>query len=280
MEAKMRKIIAKVAFLKTILICLLASCSLVPGAPGKAYIVCIGLDYSETEVTTLNGTTNDALETAVCLATLYERRGIETHVCLIDSCTATDIRNLLSGLELKKNDYLVFYWSGHGHKDDQGMFLVAYPEKDESYSEFYISELTDFTEKLPCPSLILLDCCYAGCAAKDFELSVLGKDKLNKSAVIASCTKEELSLMSHVRTEDGPYQAHSVFTVALLEQLGWVHSIDKKTTAGSLTAEGYVPKDPGRLTASELGQRIRNNVSRQTQHPVFERTDIPVFVIP
>ena len=269
----MRKIIA-------VLICLLASCSLIPDTPAKAYIVCVGLDYSQTGVNTLIGTVNDALETAVCLATLYEKRGIESYVSLIDSCTDTDLRNLLSGLELKKNDFLVFYWSGHGHKDEKGMFLVAYPEKDQLYSAFYVSELTDFTENLPCSSVILLDCCYAGCAAEDFKLAVLGSVKLNKSAVIASCTEEELSLMSHVRTEDGPYQAHSVFTVALLEQLGWVHSIEVKTDFGSLTADGYVKKDPGRLTAPELGMRIRNSIDQISQHPVFERTDVPVFVIP
>ena len=276
----MRKIKAVVAFRNSILICLLASCSLIAETPGRAHIICVGLDYSQTGVNTLIGTENDALETAVCLATLYERRGIETRVSLIDSCTATDIRNLLSGLEFKKNDFLVFYWSGHGHKDANGMFLVAYPEKDELYSAFYMSELTDFTEKLLCPSVILLDCCYAGCAAEDFDLSIMGHRRLNKSAVIASCTRQELSLMSHVRTEDGPYQAHSVFTVALLEQLGWVHSIEIKTTAGSLTAEGYVKKDPGRLTAAELGSRIRNSFLQERQHPVFERTDIPIFVIP
>ena len=263
-----------------ILICLPVSCTLNPGVQPRAFVISIGLDYSQTAVNTLIGTENDALETAVCLATLYGKRGIECHVRVINSCTSSDISDFLSGLELCENDFLVFYWSGHGHTDENGMFLVAYPEGDDLYSPFYVSDLTAFTEKLPCPSVILLDCCYAGCAAENFSISIPPAGSLEKSAVIASCAGDELSLMTHVRTEEGLFQAHSVFTAVLLEELGWIHSLETTTGAGSLTAEGYVGTDPGRLSVSELGIRIRNNIGEDSQHPVFDRTALPVFIVP
>ena len=261
-------------------LCLPASCSFDSGRSSRAFVICIGLDYSGTRINELIGTSDDALETAVCLGTLYQRRGIETHVQLLTSCTAGEVADLLAALDLRQNDFLVFYWSGHGHKDSRGMFLVCYPEGDNLYSQFYISDLVSFTEKLPCPSVVLLDCCYAGCAADDFELSLTGGRSLRKSAMVASCAEDESSLMTHVRTVEGPFQAHSVFTLALLEVLGWSHSIDITTSLGSLTAGGFIACDPGRISAAELGYRIRNKLGERSQNPVFDRTDVPVFIVP
>ena len=258
-----------------------ASCTFDSGISSRAFVVCIGLDYSGTQVNELIGTGNDALETSVCLGSLYGIRGVDTHVELLTSCTAEDVKALLEGLEPEENDFLVFYWSGHGHRDSRGMFLVCYPSSgDELYSRLYMSDLLSFAENLPCPSLLLLDCCYAGCAADDFGLSVTYGGKLRKSAVLASCAEDELSLMTHIRTREGTFQAHSVFTLALLEVLGWNHSIDITTTLGTLTAGGFVSSDPGRMSAAELGNRIRNNLGERPQNPVFGRTDVPVFIVP
>jgi len=239
----------------------------------RAYVVCVGLDYRGTVVNELNGTADDAKEVAACLKSLYSARGIDTEVTVLTSCTAGQVCDLLQGLDLRESDFLVFYWSGHGHTDEDGMFLVAYPDAEERYSKLYIPDLTAFTEKLPCPSVILLDCCYAGSGVSDFSLSVLGEHSLKKSAVIASCAEDELSLMTHIRTVEGTIQGHSVFTVALLEELGWSHSI-------SATEGGFVSADPGRLSASELGIRIRNKLGERSQNPVFDRTDVPVFIVP
>jgi len=248
-----------------------ASCAFDPGRSSRAYVICIGLDYTGTQVNELIGTKDDALETAVCLGSLYRRRGVETDVRLLTSCTAEEVR---------QDDFLVFYWSGHGHKDNRGMFLVCYPYEDELYSRLYISDITSFAGDLPCPSVILLDCCYAGCAADDFELSVIGGRNLRKSALLASCAEDELSLMTRIRTLEGTFQAHSLFTLALLEALGWNHSIDVTTTLGPLTAGGFVAPDPGRISAAELGNRIRNKLGERSQNPVFDRTDVPVFIVP
>ena len=250
-----------------------ASCAFGFGQNPKACIVCVGLDYRGTVVNQLNGTADDAREVARCLKDLYTRRGIETEVNVLTSCTAGDVTDLLQSLELKEEDFLVFYWSGHGHIDSSGMFLVAYPEEEERYSRLYMSDITAFTEKLPCPSAVLLDCCYAGCGVSDFSISVLGEQPLKRSAVIASCAEDELSLITHIRTVEGTIQAHSVFTVALLEELGWSHSI-------SSSEGGYIASDPGRLSASDLGIRIRKKLGERSQNPVFDRTDVPVFIVP
>jgi len=252
---------------------LTASCAFYHKQASKAYVVSIGLDYRGTVVNDLIGTTDDAKEVAECLRVLYSNRGIDTEVLVLTSCTAGEVMDLLESLDLKETDFLVFYWSGHGHIEDNRMFLVAYPEAEERYSRLYVSDITAFTEELSCPSLILLDCCYAGCGVSDFSLSVIGKGSLNKSAVIASCAENELSLMTHIRTVEGTIQAHSVFTVALLEELGWSHSISTDTG-------GFVSSDPGRLSASELGIRIRNKLGERSQNPVFDRTDVPVFIVP
>lgn len=263
-----------------VLLFLPASCALDPGTPARAFVICVGLDYSGTRVNELIGTRDDALETAVCLGSLYRSRGMETQVEYLTSCTAEDVKALLESLDPGQNDFLVFYWSGHGHRNSRGMFLVCYPYADETYSRLYMCDLVSFAESLPCPSLILLDCCYAGCAEDGFEFSFTGDRNLRKSAVVASCAEDELSLMTHIVTVEGTSQAHSVFTVALLEVLGWNHSIDITTTLGSLTAGGFVAPDPGRISAAELGNRIINKLGERSQNPVFGRTDVPVFIVP
>jgi len=268
-EVKLRPFIAVSI---VILLFLPASCTFDSSRNSKAYIVSIGLDYTPTVVNDLIGTTDDAVEVSECLKALYSKRGIDTEVLVLTSCTAEELMGLLQSLDLKETDFLVFYWSGHGHVDENGMFLVAYPSEGERYSELYISDITAYTEKLPCPSVILLDCCYAGCGVSDFSLS-LGEGSLRKSAVIASCAENELSLMTHIYTEEGTIQAHSVFSVVLLEELGWSHSI-------SVPGGGWVSSDPGRMSASELGIRIRNKLGERSQNPVFDRTDVPVFIVP
>lgn len=267
------KIIRMTFVFFSVSVVLLTSCSRLYPQRGRAYIVSIGLDYEKTDLPHLRGTTDDARETANCLRAVYDSKGIENTVFLFTDCTAQSVMSLLGALEFTKNDFLVFYWSGHGHSDEGGVFLVAYSDNGAPYSRLYLDDLLGFTESLPCPSVLILDSCYSGDAVREKAFHMIDGLSLSKSAVIASCERDELSVISYVRTQEGPVQAHSLFTIALLEELGWKHSLDNPEG-------GFLCSVPQRLTVSDLGEKIRISLGDSVQHPVFGRTDIPVCILP
>ena len=255
----------KVILPAALLLGLLAvSCSVSVSPRSRALIVSTGLDYTECTVNDLHGTVDDAKEVALCLSKIYANMGIESEVQVITSCTAVELMSVLRELAPTENDVFIFYWSGHGHVDKDGMFLVTYPDGSQAYSRFYVSDLCEFTEGLCCPSVIILDACYAG-------RPVFEGPPLTKTAILASCSADELSMVTHIRTVEGTVQAHSIFTAALLEVLGWQHSVD-------LT--GFLGFMPPRMTAADLGEEIRQKLGRTSQHPVFGRTDVPVLIVP
>ena len=284
----------------------LTSCSDSAGAAlPSAHIVCVGLDYRNSSVSTLPGTVSDATEVCACLESIYNAKevGFESVLMLGEGenpdtgaplyPTASNIERVLSSLKPESSDLVVFYWSGHGHRDEKGMFLAAAAEGQESYTGLYASDLLEWANSLPCNVVIVLDSCYAGSAVDvssaslDFlqSLKTLTEETLlTNVCVLAACEADSLSYVTSVPGEDGPARAHSVFTASLLRVLGWQCSADHTTLVHGRKAEGYLSSLPSRTNTLVLTDLIRRDmrVNRESekQVPQTSGTAFPVFLVP
>ncbi len=288
----------------TVLVFVLSSCSdSVPGSGAKAYLVCVGLDYKNCTVATLPGTVADATEVCACLQSIYAAKGVEYEsVLMIGEGEAPDtesdlypsadnIRKTIDNLRPQSRDLVVFYWSGHGHRDNGGMFLAAAAGGGSEYSKLYASELLDRAGKLPCRSVFVFDSCYSGNAVENGSTGFIQSLKtLTQESdepgvcILAACAAESLSYVTSVPGEDGPARPHSVFTASLLRVLGWQCSANRVTPVHGRTAEGYLAKLPSRTDTSALLELVRKDMSRifesEKQVPETAGTAFPVFLIP
>ena len=261
---------------------LFVSCAQAPVREPGAWIVSAGLDYLNSDVPTLNGTVDDAAEVAMCLKSIYEAKGIRVGITLMTAsgqdCDTSDplyptAENILARLwEIKPGpqDIFVFYWSGHGDVDEKGLFLAAAATQGLSYSKLYTQDIIDVVRSMGCPAVLLVDSCYSG--------ATLTQD--GRIAVIASCRAQERSVMTHVRTEEGIVEGHSLFTSVLLECLGWVHGTENQGNLGAVPVYGRLARVPDRTSVQELADQIRKRIPESIQSPVFDRTDLPVLIVP
>lgn len=282
----------------------LSSCSdSVPGSGAKAYLVCVGLDYKNSTVATLPGTVADATEICACLQCIYEAKGVGCESVLMlcegeDPDTeshlypsADNIRKILDSLRPRSGDLVVFYWSGHGHRDNRGMFLAAAAGDGLEYTKLYASELLERARNLRCSVVFVFDSCYSGNAVENGSTGFIQSlETLTQESdepdvcILAACAAESLSYITSVSGEDGPARPHSVFTASLLRVLGWQCSANRVTQVHGRTAEGYLANLPPRIHTSALLEHVRRDMSRifesEKQVPETTGTAFPVFLIP
>ena len=287
------------------LVFVLSSCSEGPcnGPEPKALIVCAGLDYGNSAVSTLPGTVSDATEVCACLESIYAAKGVEYESVLM-ICegenpdtrgalypSADNIRKILGALRPQSSDLVFFYWSGHGHKDSRGMFLAAAAGDGADYTKLYASELLEWARNLNCSVVIVLDSCYSGNAVQnggaDFiqSLRTLTEEVYEPDVcILAACASDSLSYVTSVPSEDGPARAHSVFTASLLRVMGWQCSVNRTTQVHGRNAEGYLRTLPSRTDTAALTELVLRDmrINRETEKQVPETagTAFPVFLIP
>lgn len=287
------------------LVFVLSSCSDGPcsGSEPKAMVVCVGLDYCNSTVSTLPGTVSDATEVCACLESIYAAKGVECESVLMlcegenpdtrDALypSADNIRKTLGALRPQSSDLVVFYWSGHGHKDSRGMFLAAAAGDGADYTKLYASELLEWARSLNCSAVIVLDSCYSGNAVQnggaDFiqSLRTLTEEVYEPDVcILAACAEDSLSYVTSVPSGDGPARAHSVFTASLLRVMGWQCSANRTTQVRGRNAEGYLCTLPSRTNTAELTELVLRDmrINRETEKQVPETagTAFPVFLIP
>jgi hypothetical protein len=158
--------------------------------------------------------------------------------------------------EVKLNDTLLFYYSGHGIPDVDGEVYISTSQTDRDIPEkrgFSLDNLTKLIQKsISTRIVVVLDCCYSGLA----QISKgLGKDDatllqtsisktLNKTyegqgrCILAACQ----GLQEAYALEE---QHHSLFTHYLLEGL--------RGNQSSVDDRGYV-------TADSLGKYVYNSI--------------------
>lgn len=266
----------------------------------EAYIITVGIDYANTEISDLDGTVNDALEMAACLSEIYRQKGITPHVTRMiqEGETAGELdRNypsrdgILSAIEAVPagpDDIIVFFYSGHGDilPDGRTILAAARTVKDGPYGELLSEDVFNALNAKGCPVLAIIDACNSGGMAitdaegRTFAEAFTGLAShmdLRNVQVLAASAADELSYLSSATTEEGTREAHSAFTVAILRELGWVHSASRiaETVAVSGTGRdvmGYLRSVPNGMTAMELFDSVLSSWSDHRFMPVANST--------
>lgn len=288
---------------------LAVSCSLdIPGQRNaEAYIISVGLDYVNSPVSSLQGTVDDALEIAMCLSDIYDMKGIGHHEYLMiqegaDSDmtsplypSADNILSTIRTLPVTKNDLVIFYYSGHGDVDAQGkgIFAAARRDDEELYSPLYMDEVYEALGSLPSQSLMIVDACYSGDSADESPSSVDFMDSIGRMfsdvdlrgvSAMAACQPDELSYVSSVTTMEGYPQAHSEFTIGVLDALGWVHTSSSSrllTVDGKeRVVEGRLGSVPEKLSAKVMFAQVVDEWTSSRQEPIMNSTPIEVMIVP
>lgn len=266
------------------------------------HIVSVGIDYTNSKVSDLHGTVADASEVALCLSDIYTSHNIYSNANLMiqDALhndeedflypSGQNILRELSSINAGKNDLIVFYFSGHGEKDQNGVFLAGAKNESGEFSKVYISDLYSILESKNCACLMILDCCYAGNAVdysmpdrllSDAFKTMFSKHRpSNRVAIIASCNKDCNSLVSSVATEEGCFENHSLFTSHFLQSLGWCHTTSTVRNFSGLEVAGKLEKQIGVTTVHSLVSELSLSDKYSSQIPVANRTDVPVLVVP
>lgn len=269
---------------------LIISCSNEPEC-GKVWIVSVGLDYANTVFTTLNGTVADSLEVSQCLFETYEKLGIEA--CVINMVsrgmnpdekkqyypTAEHILQTIQSLNTSVQDLIVFFFSGHGLAMGGDSFVACAKDGDDSYTSLWMSRLFSALEEKNCPCVAMIDSCYSGYLAYQGDENISFLNSIQKIftevpfsevSVICSGSADEKSLESSTVNDDGIAERHGLFTLKLLDSLGWVH-----------TAEGGYLANPCRhMTVQKLYEKITGNWPSEKQFPVTNNNTVIVNLIP
>lgn len=284
-----------------VLLHFLISCSLSPvslAGNGEVYVISVGLNYEKSVITTLYGAPHDASEIAACLYSVYSEKSLSVHTTLLlpesGDLSATAIEKTLRETEAGEEDLLVFYFSGHGSVDEEGFFLAADQTQDSPmYSRLYVQNLMEILEEKGCPSVLILDCCYSGCAEQantytstisDALENIFRSTEESRVALICSSEADQVSYMSSLLNEDGQIEKHSLFTMRILEVLGWVHSSTIQTEIRAngkpKAVFGYQGRKTGKTSVRELYEATLAKWGSERQKPVTNRTCVPVLLIP
>lgn len=152
---------------------------------------------------------------------------------------------------------------------------------------------------LKCDSVLILDSCYSGFAADNLieYLDASEYDHAVNIEVMSASTKEETSEEYGVELDNGDYDDHGAFTLAVLSKLGWELSAEKTTTItvpfytidsdGSVVdigidreVNGYTAFIPSRQTASEFFASVIADWDAEAQHPVAGESEYLLYFIP
>lgn len=241
-----------------LLVSLLSSCELyyTPPDVNTVMLVDIGLSYNGTDVNPLQGTINDARELDKAFSAIF---GGDTFTPLLmiqenmqnaDDALFPTKDHLVSQLstniaKLQENDLLIISYSGHG--TGSGAFVLAPKQGNKLFLPdgktvneqclLSVQELTSIIAENKGKTLLLLDCCYAGCFIEENNLAVSlveqehaiqqaymnwfhTTDGVSNLFVLAATTMDNTSKEPQIGNP-----IHGYFTKALLEGLGW----DEKT---------------------------------------------------
>lgn len=299
----------KLIYMLLVAAIMLSSCSLDMRGTGKVHIISVACDYDNDSLSPLHGTVDDAVEMGECFRAIYEAKGIETDVRYLlqegttisetnrDYPSAWNILDAIGSVDARSSDLFIFFYSGHGDarvdsetgKYDGTGYLAAAKSGDDLYTILDMDGLFHAIDALPCPAVIIIDACYSGNVA-DNESPVTGFGELmdgidlTDTAVLTACQPTELSYVSSTVTEEGESERHSLFTIGVLNALGWRHSSYRGgyVYAGGRAREygGYLAYAPISMDTEMLGERVLASWRNYQQTPYFNSTGMKIRIIP
>lgn len=284
------------------------SCSMDMRGRGEVHILSVACDYDNESLSPLHGTIDDAVEMGECLREIYEGKGfsVDLRYMLQEGTTiseddedypaAGNVLNAIRDLDAGREDLFVFFYSGHGDAgvDDEGNYdgtgyLAAAKQGEQMYTELDMDTLFQTVDALSCPAVIIIDACYSGNTADNESPStgfgnIMDGLDLSNTAVLTASQPAELSYVSSTQTEEGETERHSLFTIGVLQALGWRHSSFRGgyIYIGGRAREygGYLAYQPSRMDTQQLEDRIMASWSNQQQTPYFNSTGMKVNIIP
>lgn len=184
--------------------------------------------------------------------------------------------------------------------------LITAKTENEYYDLLDMSHLYSLLASLKCKVVLIIDACYSGFASEDgFNgislsssiASFMHTPTLPNVCSLSASSPNETSKVTVVRTLEGDLQRHSVFTIDVLEGLGWQHSSSrttylrvpsyKLTNSGEVeetteirNVEGFINTTPSRITADDFFDEIKKNFSGNNQTPQRNNSGYLICIIP
>jgi YVTN family beta-propeller protein len=172
------------------------------------------------------------------------------------------IVDFFNNKDVKPDDMLLFYYSGHGIPDQGGNTYLSPSEIDPELPirrGFSFKDLKTVIENsISTKKVAILDCCFSGSAE-------IGKGKINDSMQLITSIKEDsealeqgegICIMAASQRYQGAYpleeQGHSIFTYYLLEGLrGNEESVDSNGNVTPYSLNRYISKKINELPAEK-----------------------------
>jgi hypothetical protein len=190
-----------------------------PTPIGPYYALVIGNnDYQH--VDKLQTAVNDAREVS---QVLHDRFGFQTKV-LYNATRAQTLRAIDSYRTLPADSNLLFYYAGHGHRDQEAnraYWLPVDADRDERANWINSTDITDGIHAIQSRHILVIsDSCFSGDLVRDAKAAIASG---GYNAIIAKALRlNSRHIMSSGGDEpvaDSGSGGHSVFAAALLESL-------------------------------------------------------------
>ena len=231
----------------------------------KALVV--GINYY-THQNSLYGCVNDAY----AVKTVLERHGDGTINFDVKMLTSTGENDVVKKSTLKEDiielfkseNEVIFYFSGHGHIEDTGGYLIT-SECEEGDEGMPMVELMDIANKSKAKNkIIILDCCHSGYTGTDYHSD--GNALLSKGTTILTASSKD----QYATEKNGS----GVFTSLLVDALsGSAANLMGKITPGSVYA--HIDQSLGPWQQRPLFKtNIENFVSLRTVQPPIALSDL------
>jgi hypothetical protein len=187
-------------------------------------------------------------------------------------CTPSE----LTAFERYWNYYQLNYWNNH------------------SWTHLYMDEFADLLENKGCRVLLISDACFSGFYVEgrseekqsiwDAFKNIFSNGKYRNLTVVSSCSSFQTSTDWTASTEDGYEEKHGMFSIGLLEQLGWTHSQSSYTQVkiddNVRKIYGYLSSVPERTTVNEAMEEIIKSWGYSGQTPQMNTNYLDTVLIP
>jgi Flp pilus assembly protein TadD len=240
----------------------------------------------------------DGIEVSKLLSSSQLAYEIEKQNKLIGYVRSEKMRDTIvdffNNKEVKPDDMLLFYYSGHGIPDESGKPYLSPSEIDPdlpirrgfSFNEFgKVLKNSVSTKKV-----VILDCCFSGSAE-------IGKGKINDSIQLITSIKEDsepleqgegICILAASQPYQGAYplveQGHSIFTYYMLEGLkDNEESVDSNGNVTPYSLNRYISKKINSLPAEKRPRQkplMKSETSGEIILASYPKKPPPIMPIP